>query len=50
MSNIIQPSEPNFDVAMATWTGLQLERGVSSTNLGSFQLVTQVPYVAGQTT
>jgi hypothetical protein len=50
MTNTISLSEPTVDALIGTWTGLRLERGVSSTNLGSFALVTQIPYVAGQTT
>lgn len=49
MSNTIQLQEPQVDLMLQTWTGLQLERGVSSTNLASFAIVTQIPYVAGQT-
>jgi hypothetical protein len=50
MPNTIVLSEPAVDVLIGSWIGLQLERGVSSTNLGSFQLVTEIPYVAGQAT
>jgi hypothetical protein len=49
MSNIIQLQEPEVDTLIQVWTGLQLERGVSASNLGSFQVITQLPYVAGQT-
>lgn len=50
MANTLTLSEPTVDYLMAAWTGLRLERGVSSTNLGSFTLVAQIPYVTGQTT
>jgi hypothetical protein len=49
MANTIVLQEPNVDTLIAQgWVGLRLERGVSSTNLASFQLVEQLPYVAGQ--
>jgi hypothetical protein len=50
MSNTIQLSETAVNTLIGTWTGLQLERGVSSTNLASFQIVAQIPYVVDQTT
>jgi hypothetical protein len=50
MSNTIQLSETAVNTLIGTWTGLQLERGVSSTNLASFQIVAQLPYVVDQTT
>ena len=47
---VITLLEPTVDQLMAeSWTGLHLERGVSSTNLASFALVAEIPYVAGQT-
>jgi hypothetical protein len=50
MANTIVLQEPNVDTLIAQgWAGLQLERGVSSTNLASFQVIEQLPYVAGQT-
>src|SRR5207237_2819641 len=50
VANTIVLSEPTATALMAVWTGLQLEKGVSSTNLASFAIVVQIPYVAGQTT
>ena len=49
MSNTIVLTEPQVDTLMQTWTGLQLERGVSSTNIGSFQVIAQIPYVVDRT-
>ena len=50
MPNTIQLVEPTVDQLIGTWTGLRIERGVSATNLASFQLTAEIPYVAGQTT
>jgi hypothetical protein len=50
VANTISLSEPAVDALMSTWTGIRLERGASSTNLGSFSLVVEIPYVAHQTT
>jgi len=50
LANTIVLSEPTVNTLMSVWTGLQLEKGVSSTNLASFAIVAQIPYVAGQTT
>lgn len=49
MANTLQLQEPAVDALIAAgWVGLRLERGVDATNIGSFQLLAQVPYVAHQ--
>lgn len=48
--NTIALSEPSVNQLMEQgWVGLQIDRGVNSTNLASFQVIGQVPYVANQT-
>src|SRR5687767_4690985 len=50
MANTILLSEPLVNTLMAQgWSGLRLQRGVSSTNLASFATVVDISYVASQT-